>query len=145
MKSIKRNIKWAAYILSFMILIQSCTVYHKYNSSVDEAIATENKVKLDVENNNPYKFQRLVRIDGEIFGLARHESNTFEFLSSRKTAPSEYQKSSFVQVYDNEINDIHLKNKTASTVISVAIPAVVLGVILIPILNNPLDPYGTND
>ena len=127
MKSMKRNLKWAAKILSFLILLQSCTVYRSYTSTVDEAIATNNKVKLVIENNDPYKFKKLQRIEGEIFGLAHHNSDTYETLASRKIIPSEFQKSSFVQVYDNELNDIHVKNKGASLAINIGISALIIG------------------
>lgn len=145
MKIVKRNLEWSVKLLSLLILLQSCTVYHSYNSSIDEAIATGNKVKVNVENNDPYKFKKLVRIDDEIFGLVYSKSQSYKLLSSRKTIPTEYQTLFYVQVYDNELNDIHLKNKTTSTVLTVAIPVVVTGLIFIPIVSNPLDPYGVDD
>ena len=145
MKTVKRNLKWVANILSFLLLLQSCTVYHSYSSTVDEAIASNNRVKLNVENNNPYKFKKLQRMDGEVYGLVYNKSDLFDRLKSRNTLPTQKQTLSYVQVYENELDNIHLKNQTASTILSIVIPAVALGLIFIPVFNNPLDPYGTND
>ena len=84
MKTIKKSIEWAAKILSFLILLQSCTVYHNYSSSVDEAIATNDKVKLDINNDDPYKFKKIKIFETEYYGLTKIKSDTYRRLSDRK-------------------------------------------------------------
>ena len=145
MQLLKLYINWSIIIACFLILLQSCTVYHSYNSSIDEAIESENKVKVNTANNDPYKFKKLVRIEDEVFGLVYSKSQSYKLLLSRKTIPTEQQTMFYVQLYDNELNDIHLKNKSASTIITVAIPAVAASLIIIPFVTNPLDPYGIED
>lgn len=145
MQFLKLNINWSIIIACFLILLQSCTVYHSYNSSIDEAIESENKVKVNTANNDPYKFKKLVRIEDEVFGLVYSKSQSYKLLLSRKTIPTGQQTMFYVQLYDNELNDIHLKNKSASTIITVAIPVAAASLIIIPFVTNPLDPYGIED
>jgi hypothetical protein len=132
MKSIKQNLKWAAKILSFLILLQSCTVYHKYTSSVDEAIATNDRVRIDIQNDDSYRFKNIKFFEDEYYGLAKTNSDTYKRLTDRKKLDFEEDKFKYVQLYDEELGEIHLKNKGASTALSIAIPVVlVCGVVVI--------------
>ena len=131
MKSIKRNLKWAAKILTFLILLQSCTVYHKYTSSVDEAVATNNKVRIDIQNDDPYKFKNIKFFEDEYYGLARIKSDAYKRLTGRKKMDSDSQNFRYVQLYENELGEIHLKNKGASTALTIGIPVVALGIVVL--------------
>ena len=131
MTTIKRNLKWAAKILTFLILLQSCTVYHKTTSSVDEAVASNNKVKLEVSDEEfPYKFKSIKVFDNEYYGLVKIKSDTYKRLRDRKTLDSDNAKFTYVQLNDNELSDIHLKNKGVSTALSVGIPVLVGGALI---------------
>ena len=138
MKTIKANFKLITKTLSILALLQSCTVYHSYTSSLDEAIVSENKVKIDLNQDDTYKFERLYRFENDIYGLVRLNSDTYTRLSSRESKESEFKTLKYVQLYDNELDNLHLKNKTTSTLISVGVPVVVLSLLIIPILANPL-------
>ena len=130
MKSIKRNLKWAAKILSFLILLQSCTVYHKYTSSVDEAIATNNKIKTDLPNGDSYKFIKLVRLENEIYGVAKKKSPVSKILNAQ-IVDSQYEgKYNLIKLNEADLKNIHLKNKGASTALTI-IPIVIVGIIAI--------------
>lgn len=131
MKSFKQSFKLAAKILSFLILLQSCTVYHTYTSSVDEAVKTNDKVKLDVVNDDPYKFKNLTIIEDEYYGLAKIKSETYNRLSDRKKLESNDEKFSYVRLNEEELKEIHLKNIKASKTLSIVVPVVVgLGVLV---------------
>ena len=130
MKSVKRNLKWAAKILSFLMLLQSCTVYHKTTGSVDEAIASDNKVRLDIEMDDPYRFKKIKFFENEYYGLAKVNSDTYKRLTNRKKMDSEKEKFKYVQVYEQELGNIHLKNKGASTALNVGIPVIVAGALI---------------
>ena len=132
MKTIKRNLKWAAKILSFIILFQSCTVYHSTTASVDEAIQSSNKVKVVVPGEDPYKFLNLVRIDNEIYGVAKKKSNTSNLLQAQITDTSYQGKYNLIELNDQNLQDIRLMNKGASTALSIVIPVVLVsGVVVI--------------
>lgn len=127
MKTLKRNLKWAAKIFSFLILLQSCTVYHKYTSTVDEAITSNNKIKVEVSDEEfPYKFKSIKVFDNEHYGLAKIKSDTYKRLRDRKKI--DFDKNfRYVQLNQDELGSIHLKNKGASIALSIGIPLVVLG------------------
>jgi len=99
---------------------------------------SENKVKIDLNQDDTYKFERLYRFENDIYGLVRLNSDTYTRLSSRESKESEFKTLKYVQLYDNELDNLHLKNKTTSTLISVGVPVVVLSLLIIPILANPL-------
>jgi len=122
MKSIKRNLKWAAKILSFLILLQSCTVYHSSTASVDEAVLSNNKVKVDVDDDYSYKFLKFVRIDGEIYGVAKKKSYVSKELQAQITNSTYEGKYDLIKLNDENLKSIHLKNKGASTALTVALP-----------------------
>ena len=130
MMSNKRKQILASILLSVLILFQSCTVYHKYSSSLDDAITSNDKVKVVIPSDDPYKFKKIQKIDGEIYGLMYNKSRSYKLLASRKTIPSDKETMTYVQIYENELNDLHLKNKTASTVLSITIPLVVVGALV---------------
>ena len=130
MKAVKRNLKWAAKILSFLILLQSCTVYHKYSSSVDEAIAANDKVKLQVPEDDPYKFLKLVRIENEIYGVAKRNSHASKELNGRIVDTSYEGKYNLIKLSEEDQRNIHVKNKGASTALSIVIPVVLVGAVV---------------
>lgn len=127
MKTIKRNMRWAAKILSILILLQSCTVYHSYKSSIDDAIASNNKVKIVLDSGEKHKFKKLNRNDNEVYGLIYNKSSSYEYWASRKSMPSKSETLTYVQIYDNELKNLHLRNKSASTILTIAIPILALG------------------
>lgn len=127
MTTSKQNLKWAAKLLSFLILLQSCTVYHKYTSSADEAVASNNKVKLEISKDEyPYKFKSIKVFENEYYGLARIKSDTYKRLSGRKKIDLN-KKFTYVQLLPDELDDIHLKNKGVSLALSIGIPVIVVG------------------
>jgi len=129
MKSIKSNLKWAAKIISFLILLQSCTVYHKYAGSVDEAVASNDKVWLETSPEDyPNTFLKLVRIDDEIYGVAKKKSSASKELRTQIVDSSYEGKYNLIKLNDEDLKDIRLKNKGASTALSVGIPVVLVGV-----------------
>lgn len=132
MKSYREKLKIVAKLLSLLILVQSCTIYRSSSASLDEAIDSSNDVKLYTEHDEPFKFEKLERINGEVYGLVRIKSSTYKWLKSRDSIQNEYKSTTYVKLYDNELNDIYLKNKTASTLVSILIPVVVVfGIVLI--------------
>lgn len=127
MRQIRSNLKWISVVLIFLISLQSCTVYHSSTASVEEAIRSENKVKIKSPDYETYNFVKLQKINDELYGYAKRESETSRLLSSRITPKYSDKKNVSILLSDELIQTIHLKNKSASTAISVAIPVVGLG------------------
>ena len=122
MRMIKSKFKGIAYVLMFLLLFQSCTVYHSNTSSVDQAIASNNKVKVDGSEDFSYKFKKIERINGEIYGLTKTKSNTNKRLRGRETKESQIKNNIYLKLSEEDIQTIHLKNKTASTVVTILVP-----------------------
>jgi len=80
MKTSKRILKYFAIAISSLVLLQSCSVYHKSSCSVDEAIRSGSKVKITVTNKDPYILKRLERHDGQVYGVVNTNSSTYKRL-----------------------------------------------------------------
>ncbi len=131
MKIIRVYLKRISVFLIFLITLQSCSVYHSKSASVDEALRSNNKVKVITESNDVYKLHRLQKENGEIYGLVRKGSVTGERLSDQGLIKYSDSKYETVLIPESTIEEIHLKNKTLSTVLTVAIPVVGVGVLLV--------------
>ena len=119
MKTLKYFFKPISSLLVFLILLQGCVVYQKNPSSLDEAIKSEDRVRIENKNGVIEKFKQIVFLDdGKVYGkkYVRNESKQFYEL---------------VAIDEDQVNKIQLKDKTASTLVTLAIP---LSVILVPYL-----------
>ena len=111
--------------------MQSCTVYYSAPSTVEKAIASENKVKVDVKTDEPYKFDRIKSFDDGIYGIVKIKSSTSKKLNERVIVSNENSKYGHVKLTDLELQNIRLKNRAASTIITIAIPLVIVGALVI--------------
>jgi len=124
------NIKFLALALSFLVLLQSCNVYHSSPSTIDEAIRSADKVKIVSPDQNTYKFDHLVKIDSLVYGYVKKNSLAAKELSGQiilKDADGKYAK---IQLYNRNIASVHLKNHTASTLVTIAVPVGIIGVMV---------------
>ena len=113
MKTIKIHLKIVAFLIFSMILLQGCTVYKSTTVNLDEAYKSNTKAKVLTIDNQTLKFKRINLIDGKYYGISKNPSK-FENMFLDK----------------NNINSIKVKNKTASTIINVGVPIVVVGGII---------------
>lgn len=132
MKSIKRNLKWAAIILAILFLLQSCTIYHGYTSSADEAVGTSLKVKIKIPDEDPYVYKRLKRIDGEVYGLARPKSSTARRLQDQVVDQAYDGKFALIELNETELDHIHMMNLKATYTTLIVVDLVLLTLLLIP-------------
>ena len=123
------DIKYLAITLSFLILLQSCNVYHTSSSTIDEAIRSADKVKIVSPEDNSYKFDHLVKIDSLVYGYAKKKSLAAKELSGQIILKDTDEKYAQIQLYDRDIASVHLKNPTASTLVTIAVPVVIIGVL----------------
>ena len=124
------DIKSLAFALSFLILLQSCSVYQSSPSTIDEAIKSTDKVKIVSPEQNTYKFDHLVKIDSLVYGYVKKNSLAAKELSGQiilKDADGKYAK---IQLYNRNIASVHLKNHTASTLVTIAVPVGIIGVMV---------------
>ncbi len=138
MKTIRLYLKKISIFLLFLITFQSCSVYHSKTATVDEAVLSNDKVKVITNSNDIYKLHKLKMEDGQVYGVLKKGYETAERLADQgiikySDSDSKYET---IQIKDNTIKEIHLKNKVLSTVITIAIPVVGVAVILIIMVNN---------
>lgn len=130
MKTIRKHLKMLSLFMSLTILVQSCVAYHSSNASIDEAIQSNDKVKLEAAEDT-YVFQELQRENGNIYGITKRKSVTADLLSAQIVEDTKDQKNVKILLRNDQLNNIHLQNKTMSTLATIGIPLVVVGVILI--------------
>ena len=113
MKTIKKHLKVFALFISVLILIQSCTIYKSTSVTLEEASKTNNKVKVEKRNGQKVKYSKIVVLnDGNFYGVKKEK-----YLFNN------------ILLDQNDIDKIQLKDKTMSTILTVAIPVVIIGVI----------------
>ena len=119
MKAIKIHLKAVALFFSILILLQGCTVYKEANVSLEEAVRTDNKIKITTNDNQTLKFQKIGFEDGLYFGI--------------KKIKGEMAKSKIEQ---ENIKSVKLQDKPTSTILTIGIPVVILGVAIYFITDN---------
>ena len=100
-----------AIFLAVLMLLQGCTVYKSANVTLDEAVKSHTKVRVKTFDNKSLKFDRIEVANNEIHGI----NNGKQIITTVKR---------------NNIEKIQLKDKTMSTILSIAIPVVIAGGIL---------------
>ncbi|WP_242083200.1 hypothetical protein [Aestuariivivens sediminis] len=99
----KEHLKKIATLLSFILLIQSCTVYKATNFSLDYAANTESRVKIILKNGDVEKFSKVELFDdGEYYGKKKH------FLVGPEN----------VVLKKDNIQKVQVADKTASAIIN---------------------------
>lgn len=107
--------KQYAALITILILFQNCSIYRAKEATIDEATTFPGKVKIKTTSNESYKFERLIKEDMKIYGVAKKNSKPAKKLMDNialNSADSKYVK---INLSDNFIEEIHLKNKTLST------------------------------
>jgi hypothetical protein len=112
MKTIKKQFKSVALILSVFIFFQGCSVYKPVPVSLEQATQNKSKVKIMTKNNVKLKFERIVVEDGNYYGIRTVDSQNVKLLLDTNT-----------------VEMIKEKDKILSTILSIGIPIVsILGV-----------------
>jgi len=149
MKKIRTHLSKIAALLIAIISIQSCTVYHSQTASLDQAINTGNKVKIKPEKNGTvkgdlvYKFKRIEKVDNKIYGITKRNSSTHKKLMNQVSERQMESKFVAIELTEKDLHAIYLKNKAVSTIISVAIPLVIVGIMFAAAHSTVSIPVGT--
>ena len=140
MKTSKLILKCFALMISSLVFLQSCSVYHNSTCSVDEAIRNNSKVKISVANDEPYILKRLERHDGAVYGIANTNSSTYKRLREQVKDHNYEGKYAMILMQEQDLKNIHEKNTGASAALSIGIPVVALGITTAIAATN-VDPY----
>ena len=140
MKTSKLILKCFALMISSLVFLQSCSVYHNSTCSADEAIRNSSKVKISVANDDSYILKRLERHDGLVYGVANTNSSTYKRLREQVKDHNYEGKYAMILMQEQDLKNIHEKNTGASAALSIGIPVVALGITTAIAATN-VDPY----
>jgi len=113
MKAIKEQLRPITWLLAVVMVFQSCTVYKSSPITLDEASKANDKVRIYKRNGDKVKYAKIVVLnDGNFYGVKKEKHLLNNIL-----------------INQNDIDKIQLKDKTMSTILTVAIPVVIIGVI----------------
>nr|WP_315162313.1 hypothetical protein [uncultured Flavobacterium sp.] len=101
-------------LITLALLLQSCVVYKKTPSTINEAVDSKAKVLVVKTNDEKLKLIKIEKIDGNYFGE----------IKTRKGIEK-------IPLSENDIKTIRIKNKSASTLGNVFIVIGSLGVVFI--------------
>jgi len=72
----KTHLKSIVYFLIPLIMFQSCYTYQSY--TVDRAVMEEKKVRIVTINGEIYRYKKLIRRDGQLYGLKKVQGRLSE-------------------------------------------------------------------
>jgi hypothetical protein len=119
MKTLKKQLKVVALFFSVLILFQGCTVYKTTPITMEQAVDKEQKVKILTKNNNKLKFKRIEVENGKYYGVRKVDGRMVRLLLDM-----------------DSVESIREKDKTLSTILTVAIPVVIIAGAAFLTINN---------
>ncbi len=127
MKTIKKrtnNNRYFAFLFVLLLLFQSCTIYRKSPVSLKEAAKEQKKARVQYNNYEIYRFQRIVEKNSHFYGVKKEKG---ELVKSPIEA--------------NRLDNVRLHNESLSTILSIFVPvAIIGGIILIAANSITVDP-----
>ena len=131
MKKIRLHLKFIALVLISIMTLPSCSVYYNDTSSIDEALLSNDRVKIITSTNDIYKFKKLQKEDDQIYGVIKKGSNKAEDLMDQGLLEDYNDKYEKLLLSKVTIQKIHIKNKKASTAVNVVVPVVIVGALVV--------------
>ena len=113
MKIIREHLQNTCYGLMFLVLFQSCVVYHKTPVTMEQAAADKIKTKIVLKDKSIEKFKYITYEDQHYFG-------------TRVTGKGHVK----IPIDVNDVSEVKIKDKTASIVVTV-IPLAILTALVI--------------
>ncbi len=129
MKTLKRHSKLFALTISFLVLIQSCKVYHSDSVSLNQASQEFKPAKIQTSNNEILKFRGIKNEGNFYYGVKKVKG---EILN--------------IPIDEKSIKSVKLENETMSTILTIALPVVIIvtGLAIIAASLNDLGNLGGN-
>lgn len=105
-----------------LIAMTGCSVYHPEAVSIEQGVASQNRIKVVTANNHYFELKELRRENGQLYGIAGKNSDAVKLMYDHpQIAEGNNVKIAFK---DDEIKIIQLKNRKMSNVVNVGIPIV---------------------
>jgi hypothetical protein len=127
------NLKYIAYALAALMLMQSCSVYHSKTATVEEAVMSQKRVLVKNQVNKLFSFKYLIKEGDQLYGITKRNSTTAKKLFIQIKEDKSFDKMVGVLLPEETIKEIRLHNKSLSTILSIGIPVVIVGGIIVAI------------
>lgn len=112
----KNRIKSISLFLTFLILVQSCRVYHSDSVTLEKALVERKRVKIKTKSGKTLKFKEIIKDSNQYYGITRKD----KFL-----------------IIENNISSVRLQNRTLSGILTVvSVLYVATGVVLVIMIGN---------
>jgi hypothetical protein len=108
MRYYRFHFKFISFLLTISILFQGCQIYYKQTATPEQAFESSKKVKIVYTGDRKEYFNKIVIEDGILYGIKKFKGKSYK-----------------ISLHKNEIKEIHLKNKTASVLVTVLVFTVV--------------------
>jgi len=115
-----------AFLLTVLILCQSCNIYRTTNLSLEEAAETDVKVRLKTTSDRKYVFKRIEKNEDLIYGVANKNSKAAKELSNHILPESPMDNKVKIRLDELPIQEINPKNKRLSELVPLMIAGVAL-------------------
>ena len=130
MKAIYCYIRTISIALMILFSLQSCSVYYSETATMDEALNASHKVKIKTPERDIYKFKQIVSEEDQIYGIAKRKSFTAKDLNRQVIWKKSDEKDVSILLTDEQTSNMHLKNKTASALVTTAVSLVSVGALI---------------
>lgn len=125
MKTKQLSTKLIALLLSITFLLQSCSVYQNKTITIEQAIKTKRKVKVQTNTGVVYNFQKIIEKEGQLYGIVK-EKETWLGFGDRTLIVSNEPEKYEVPIVIHNIKEIHPKNWPISTLINIVSIATII-------------------
>jgi len=106
------------FILTIVILFQSCGIYNSRTSTKEDAILSENRVKVKSTTNARYRFLKLIEEENQLYGIAKRQSSkSKQVYNDNIVNENKLDKNVKILLTDDLINEIHLYSKGKTTAV----------------------------
>lgn len=110
------NMHTGAFVMSILLFLStSCSIYQRSTSNISEAVDSETNVKIVTVDGRKAYYKRLERQENELFGVVGDKK---------------------VELNEERIKEVHLKDRSKSTLATIAIPVVIAGVAIAVFANS---------
>lgn len=109
-------------LVTLTLVFEGCVTYYKAPISLEEAVASQSKVKIVTEDHTEYRFDQLLLEEGTVYGLKPLQEGKKEPLAPYIKEIDEEKKQIKI-LFPFPITEIYPKNQTKTDVINGAIIA----------------------
>lgn len=110
------------HVGTLIFLIMGCNVYHSGSVSVEEAVESENRVKVVTADNVFYEFKKLQRVNGQLVGVTGKKSDTAKGLSDHNQSIDGNNVK--IELAESDILAIYPKDKKMTNIVNFGVPIV---------------------